>query len=205
MMHVRPAWRYRAALLTEIAANTSSAEINDSLIDQAVQGRLGRLLQIEANFSHDRFLSLDPSNWRLSPAQAPAAGMTATGIHLTDLAVKLMGKAVDVRVVCESLASALPQGDTLSAHTLRDRRLGDADDAVLRPLCGVWDPRLDRYPRQGACRETARLGRHLRSDRNGYRGAGSWACGAGAGQSERIRGRGAGRSRISHYWPRYNQ
>jgi predicted dehydrogenase len=86
------------------------------LIDQAVQGRLGRLLQIEANFSHDRFLSLDPSNWRLSPEQAPAAGMTATGIHLTDLAVKLMGKAADVRVVCESLASTMPQGDTLSAH-----------------------------------------------------------------------------------------
>jgi predicted dehydrogenase len=86
------------------------------LIDQAVQGRLGRLLQIEANFSHDRFLSLDPSNWRLSPEQAPAAGMTATGIHLTDLAVKLMGKAADVRVVCESLASELSQGDTMSAH-----------------------------------------------------------------------------------------
>ena len=86
------------------------------LIDQAVQGHLGRLLQIEANFSHDRFLNLAPSNWRLSPEQAPAAGMTATGIHLTDLAVKLMGKGADVRVVCENLASALPQGDTLSAH-----------------------------------------------------------------------------------------
>jgi predicted dehydrogenase len=86
------------------------------LIDQAVHGRLGRLLQIEANFSHDRFLTLDPSNWRLSPEQAPAAGMTATGIHLTDLAVKLMGKAADVRVVCESLASKLSQGDTMSAH-----------------------------------------------------------------------------------------
>lgn len=86
------------------------------LIDQATEGRLGRLLQIEANFSHDRFLNLDPSNWRLSPEQAPAAGMTATGIHLTDLAVKLMGRAANVRVVCENLASTLPQGDTLSAH-----------------------------------------------------------------------------------------
>jgi len=81
----------------------------------AAQGRLGRLLQIEANFSHDKFLSLDASNWRLQPQEAPAAGMTATGIHLTDLAVKLMGPAREVLVTCEQLGSQLPSGDTMSA------------------------------------------------------------------------------------------
>jgi len=86
------------------------------ILEAAKSGRLGRLLQIEANFSHDKFLALDPSNWRLKADQAPAGGMTATGIHLTDLAVKLMGRAKDVRVVCESLASSIPQGDTMSAH-----------------------------------------------------------------------------------------
>jgi predicted dehydrogenase len=95
------------------------------LLAQAEAGRLGRLLQIEANFSHDRFLSLDRSNWRLDPAQAPAAGMTATGIHLTDLAVRLLGAPQDVRVVCENHASDLAQGDTLSAH-IRFRRGGTA-------------------------------------------------------------------------------
>ena len=82
----------------------------------ASDGRFGRILQIEANFSHDKFLGLDKQNWRLSASQAPAAGMTATGIHLTDLSIKLMGAARDVRVVCENLASEIPQGDTLSAH-----------------------------------------------------------------------------------------
>ncbi|AYG62532.1 Gfo/Idh/MocA family protein [Rhizobium jaguaris] len=86
------------------------------ILEAAKSGKLGRLLQIEANFSHDKFLSLDPSNWRLKADQAPAGGMTATGIHLTDLAVKLMGRATDVRVVCENLASSIPQGDTMSAH-----------------------------------------------------------------------------------------
>jgi predicted dehydrogenase len=86
------------------------------ILDAAKSGKLGRLLQIEANFSHDKFLGLDPSNWRLKADQAPAGGMTATGIHLTDLAVKLMGRATDVRVVCENLASSIPQGDTMSAH-----------------------------------------------------------------------------------------
>lgn len=86
------------------------------MLTAAAEGRLGRLLQIEANFSHDKFLTLDRSNWRLKPEQAPAGGMTATGIHLTDLAVKLMGPAQDVTVSCERLASDLPSGDTMSAY-----------------------------------------------------------------------------------------
>ncbi|PTE06853.1 gfo/Idh/MocA family oxidoreductase [Mesorhizobium helmanticense] len=86
------------------------------MLAAAADGRLGRILQVEANFSHDKFLGLDPSNWRLNASQAPAAGMTATGIHLTDLSAKLLGPARDVRVACENLASQIPQGDTLSAH-----------------------------------------------------------------------------------------
>ncbi|MBX3569733.1 MAG: Gfo/Idh/MocA family oxidoreductase [Rhizobiaceae bacterium] len=86
------------------------------MLEAAANGKLGRILQVEANFSHDKFLSLDKSNWRLNAAQAPAGGMTATGIHLTDLAIKLLGPARDVRVVCENLASEIPQGDTMSAH-----------------------------------------------------------------------------------------
>jgi predicted dehydrogenase len=85
------------------------------LLRRAASGDLGRIVQIEANFSHDKFLSLNADNWRLQPDHAPAAGMTATGIHLTDLAVKLMGPAKEVLVTCERLASELPSGDTMSA------------------------------------------------------------------------------------------
>ncbi|MGI4794203.1 MAG: Gfo/Idh/MocA family protein [Janthinobacterium lividum] len=42
--------------------------------------------------------------------------MTATGLHLTDLAVKLMGPATSVLVTTENLASTLPSGDTMSAY-----------------------------------------------------------------------------------------
>jgi predicted dehydrogenase len=86
------------------------------MIAAAQNGSLGRLLQVEANFSHDKFVSLDASNWRLNPAEAPVGGMTATGIHLTDLSTLLFGPARDVRVSCEKLASNIPQGDTMSAH-----------------------------------------------------------------------------------------
>ena len=86
------------------------------MIAKAQSGALGRLLQVEANFSHDKFVTLAADNWRLNPAEAPVGGMTATGIHLTDLSTLLFGPARDVRVSCEQLASTIPQGDTMSAH-----------------------------------------------------------------------------------------
>lgn len=96
-----------------------------AMIAAAQSGALGRLLQIEANFSHDKFVTLAPDNWRLNPAEAPVGGMTATGIHLTDLSTLLFGPARDVRVSCETLGSDIPQGDTMSAH-IRFRNGGTA-------------------------------------------------------------------------------
>jgi predicted dehydrogenase len=85
------------------------------MLAKADAGVLGRIHQIEANFSHDRFLALDRNNWRLKADQAPAGGMTATGIHLLDLSVRLLGRAESVWCICENLSSDLPQGDTVAA------------------------------------------------------------------------------------------
>jgi predicted dehydrogenase len=85
------------------------------MIEAVDRGEMGRLMQFDATFSHDKFMSLDPANWRLGASDAPAAGMTATGIHLLDLAVRLMGPARSVVCSCETLASNLPQGDTIAA------------------------------------------------------------------------------------------
>ncbi|MBV1701028.1 MAG: Gfo/Idh/MocA family oxidoreductase [Hyphomicrobiales bacterium] len=86
------------------------------LLTKADAGTLGRLHQIEANFSHDKFLALDRDNWRLHADQAPAGGMTATGIHLLDLSVRLLGQAESVLCHCETLSSDLPNGDTVAAY-----------------------------------------------------------------------------------------
>ena len=86
------------------------------MLAMARSGALGRIQQVEGNFSHDKFTTLDPGNWRLNVDEAPVGGMTATGIHLTDLAVALLGEARDLRVSCESLSSKIPQGDTMSMH-----------------------------------------------------------------------------------------
>jgi predicted dehydrogenase len=85
------------------------------LVAKADAGVLGRIHQIESNFSHDKFVSLDRDNWRLKADQAPAGGMTATGIHLLDLSVRLLGPAESVLCICEQLSSDLPQGDTVAA------------------------------------------------------------------------------------------
>ncbi len=87
-----------------------------AMLAKADAGELGRIHQIEANFSHDKFLALDRNNWRLKADQAPAGGMTATGIHLLDLSVRLLGPAQSVLCVCEQLSSDLPQGDTVAAY-----------------------------------------------------------------------------------------
>jgi predicted dehydrogenase len=52
----------------------------------------------------------------LNKKEAPVGGMTATGIHLTDLSAALLGPAKDLRVSCEKLSSKIPQGDTMSVH-----------------------------------------------------------------------------------------
>ena len=76
-------------------------------------GELGTPLQIEANFVQDKFLTLPPDNWRLSAKEAPAGPMTATGIHLLDLSVGVMGPAERVLASVRTLGSALGNGDTL--------------------------------------------------------------------------------------------
>jgi len=78
-------------------------------------GELGVPLQVEANFSQDKFLTLPADNWRLTPDEAPAGPMTATGIHILDLSVGVFGEAESALCSVRQLGSELANGDTLSA------------------------------------------------------------------------------------------
>jgi predicted dehydrogenase len=79
----------------------------------AKMGELGRLLQVEANFSQNKFLTLPKDNWRLSEKEARVGPMTATGIHLLDLSVGLLGPAATVYAAVRLPGSRLANGDTL--------------------------------------------------------------------------------------------
>lgn len=77
-------------------------------------GTLGTVLQIEANFSQDKFLALPKDNWRLSNAHAPVGPLTATGIHLVDLSIAILGPCERVWARLATLGSEFENGDTLA-------------------------------------------------------------------------------------------
>ena len=53
-------------------------------------GELGDILHIEGHFSNDNSTNA-AGTWRDSPAESPGGGMTATGLHLIDAFVNLLG------------------------------------------------------------------------------------------------------------------
>ena len=74
----------------------------------------GDALVLEGNFSQDKFLNLPPDNWRLSKTQNPVGPLSATGIHLVDLSIAVLGKPTQVWARLATLGSSFANGDTLS-------------------------------------------------------------------------------------------
>jgi predicted dehydrogenase len=116
------------------------------LFRMAAGGELGSLLQVEANFSQDKFLSLPADNWRLSGAEAPAGPMTATGIHLLDLSIGLLGPADLVWASCSQLGSQLTNGDTLGVMV---RHKSGANALISAILATPFDGRFALYGSKG--------------------------------------------------------
>jgi predicted dehydrogenase len=112
----------------------------------AKSGEIGTLLQIEANFSQDKFLGMAPDNWRMSQKEAPAGPMTATGIHLLDLSVGLLGPADRVLASVKQLGSGLTNGDTLGALVMF--RSG-ANAMISAILATPFDGRFAVYGNKG--------------------------------------------------------
>jgi predicted dehydrogenase len=108
-------------------------------------GEIGTPLQVEANFSQDKFLSLPPDNWRISGREAPAGPMTATGIHLLDLSVGVFGPAKRVFASARQLGSGLANGDTLAV--LVD--FGNGHSLISAVLATPFDGRFAVYGSQG--------------------------------------------------------
>jgi len=76
-------------------------------------GELGAPLLLEGNFSQDKFLALPADNWRLSARDAPVGPLSATGIHLVDLSIALLGKPVEVWARLATRGTSFANGDTL--------------------------------------------------------------------------------------------
>ena len=79
-------------------------------------GEIGKILQVETNFSHNLFNKLEPDNWRFDTVASPGGGFTARAIHLTDFMVSMFGRAASVWATTASIAYEPPRIDTTAAH-----------------------------------------------------------------------------------------
>jgi predicted dehydrogenase len=117
-----------------------------ALRDAVRRGELGTILQVEANFSQDKFFALPKDNWRLSNAHAPVGPLTATGIHLVDLAVALLGPCESVWARLATLGSPFENGDTLGVMMA----FPNGANALLSAILATpFDGRLAVYGSEG--------------------------------------------------------
>jgi predicted dehydrogenase len=86
------------------------------LLEAITGGQLGQILHLEANVSHNLFASLDASNWRVSPKDAPAGAMTALGIHVTDLFISFVGRPQSVQAKTAKVLQTVVGVDHVSAQ-----------------------------------------------------------------------------------------
>jgi predicted dehydrogenase len=80
------------------------------LLRMAKERELGRLLHLEAHFSNE--VAATHSEWRNSPEESPAGGLTGTGVHMLDALIALAGP---VRRVQALLLSHKPPPDPLDS------------------------------------------------------------------------------------------
>ncbi len=122
-------------------------------------GTLGTIMHVEAHCSHDLMRRLAADHWRASPAEAPAAGMTGMGVHLTDLLISLIGPISEVYAHCEQRVLPLPNGDVVSVQLkFADSTTGVMADVSATPFYsriavfgdGGWvEARDDAYVYEG--------------------------------------------------------
>ena len=79
-------------------------------------GELGTILHAESNFSHDVLKNVADDNWRATESETPAAAMTATGIHLTDAYLNMLGPIAEVFAQTARLVMTAGGGDVTSVQ-----------------------------------------------------------------------------------------
>lgn len=78
-------------------------------------GELGTIMHAEACFNHDKLANVPQGDWRTSPKDAPAAGMTAMGIHLSDAFIDLFGPVAEAYAMTSARVAYKDNGDVVSA------------------------------------------------------------------------------------------
>ncbi|NNE80653.1 MAG: Gfo/Idh/MocA family oxidoreductase [Silicimonas sp.] len=86
-------------------------------LKKAIEGHeLGTIMHAEAAWSHDKLIGVPKGDWRTSKAVSPAAGMTAMGIHLTDLYISYFGRVQTVQAMTSSRSLGWETGDVVTVQ-----------------------------------------------------------------------------------------
>ncbi|MGF6781404.1 Gfo/Idh/MocA family protein [Paraburkholderia sp. GAS334] len=79
------------------------------------RGELGTVLHAEGSFSHDKLANVPTESWRFTDTHLAPLPMTATGVHLTDLMLDMLGDVSEVYAVSPRREAA-KVSKTLSLH-----------------------------------------------------------------------------------------
>jgi predicted dehydrogenase len=85
------------------------------LREVVASGVLGEVLHLEGHYSNEHSTKFF-SDWRESPAESPAGGLTGTGIHLVDAFVGLAGPAATVTAAVHSTRTGPDPRDATSVQ-----------------------------------------------------------------------------------------
>ena len=98
-------------------------------------GELGTIMQVESNFSHDILANVPADDWRANPVDAPAAGMTGMGIHLTDAYLHMFGPVTEVYAQTARRVMSNPSGDVVAVQVrFESGALGYLNAILVTPL-----------------------------------------------------------------------
>jgi len=98
-------------------------------------GELGTIMHVESNFSHDKLAKVPADDWRASPVDAPAAGMTGMGIHLTDAYLNMFGPIDEVYAQTTRRVMQNPSGDVVSVQVrFASGAIGFLNAILVTPL-----------------------------------------------------------------------
>lgn len=87
-----------------------------ALADEIKNQALGTIMHAEAAFSHDKLIHVPKGDWRTRKAVSPAAGMTAMGIHLTDLLISFFGRVETVQSMTANRSLGWETGDVVTVQ-----------------------------------------------------------------------------------------
>src|SRR6266849_9655954 len=121
------------------------------LVRLVKSGELGKLLHVEAHFSNE--VAGTFTEWRYSPGESPAGGMTGTGIHVLDAMIGMAGPVRRVQAQLLALKPAPDPHDTISV--LLEFRSGISGIlAAVRSTPAFW--RVHVFGRDGSAEALGR-------------------------------------------------